>query len=119
MKPYSTDLRERVIDKVESNPALTKKAIAQLFNISRSTIYDWIHLKKQSGSLEQPKISRPSHKRKITDLEAFKDFVIANASLSLQEMADKWSEPIGRETIRRGLKLINFTRKKKLYVPRS
>ena len=48
--PYSKDLREKIMSKFDSGMNPTE--IARLFNISRSTVYDWIEVRNHRGSLK-------------------------------------------------------------------
>lgn len=52
-------------------------------------------------------------RHKITNWEAFRDFAEVYGELTTAEMAQVWSEKVSRHTISRGLKKINFTRKKR------
>jgi transposase len=113
---YSIDLRQRVVDAVNSNMEIDQAV--EVFKVARRTIYDWIKLFKETGNLEPKTGYQKGHSHKIKDLEAFKIFVEENRGCSAQQMAEKWTELTGtitfHDTITRGLKKIDFTFKKKL-----
>ena len=50
-KPYSYDLREKVINAVELD-GLKKSEASELFNISRNTIDLWLKRKAQTGDFK-------------------------------------------------------------------
>ena len=50
-KPYSTDLRERVVASVLEGGLSRNKAAAQ-FSIAVSTVIDWVNRYQETGSLE-------------------------------------------------------------------
>jgi transposase len=50
-KPYSTDLRERVISAVESGRMSRRKAAAH-FDVGISTVIDWVARFRETGSVE-------------------------------------------------------------------
>ena len=59
---------------------------------------------------------RLSHriKSKITDWQAFEEFVARHGDKTQAQMAELWGQSISPRTISRGLKKIDFTRKKKI-----
>ena len=107
---YSTDLRIRVLAEYNKG-ILKKKEIAQLFQIDVKTVYNWARQQSVTGEIK-PKIGyQKGHSHKITDLKKFKEFIVSNPNLSLKELGLKWDN-VSRETIRRGLRKINYTFKK-------
>jgi len=49
-KPYSNDLRERVLDRVDEGHKPVE--VARLFSVSERTIWDWLALRKQTGTVD-------------------------------------------------------------------
>lgn len=47
---HSTDLREKALDYYEQCKNISQ--VAKVFDIARSTLYQWIDLKKQTGGLD-------------------------------------------------------------------
>jgi transposase len=60
-KPYSQDLRDRVIDAVE-NESMSRRAAARLYKVSPSTVVKWIDLYRRTERREPSRVRghRPS-----------------------------------------------------------
>ncbi len=52
-KTYSVDLCEKVVQFYKESQYKSK--MCELFNITRTTLDDWILLEQQTGQLKQPK----------------------------------------------------------------
>ena len=114
-KPYSYDLRKKVIDAIELD-GLKKSEASELFNISRNTIDLWFKRIQETGDLSA-KPNKPSgNNHKILDWSKFQEFARTNGDKTQKELAQLWPEEISARTISRALKKIGFTRKKKLMV---
>ncbi len=50
---------------------------------------------------------------KIPNWDSLREFAQAHGELTQAEMAEVWEQKVSRHTISRGLKKINFTRKKR------
>ena len=59
-KPYSMDLRERVVEAVEGE-GMSRRQAAARFGVSYSTAIDWVKRLRETGSVAQP---RGGHKPK-------------------------------------------------------
>ena len=116
-KAYSYDLRKRAVDIIKSGMNI-KKAV-KLLKIGKTSIYKWLAKDRLNESIEPKKNWQKGHSHKITDLEEFKKFAIENAHLTLSEMAKKHPTKPSLETIRKNLKLINFSKKKDLWIQRK
>ncbi len=118
-KPYSYDLRKKVIEAIELD-GLKKSQVSQLFNISRNTINLWLKRKAETGDYQALANQPPGNNHKITDWEKFHEFAVVNGDQTQVEMAKLWNGEISatpdgtlrERTISRGLKKIGFTRKK-------
>lgn len=111
-KPYSYDLRQKVIQAIELD-SLKKVEASQLFNISRNTINLWLQRKAETGDV-QAKPRRASGKgQKITDWEKFRAFANEHGDKTQAEMAALWEEEISGRTISRALHKLGLTRKKR------
>ena len=117
-KPYSHDLRCKVVEAIVLN-GMKRCEASEQFNISRSRIYDWLKRYEERGDVSPSHHNHSGHSHKITDWSAFEVFVREHADNTQAEMADLWPEKISDRTISRGLKRINFTRKKDLWVQRT
>jgi transposase len=72
-KSYSVDLRERVLQYLEKNK--NREAASLLFQVGIATIYRWISLKKEKGSVEP--LRRPYAYKRIDDQKLI-DYVEKN-----------------------------------------
>ena len=112
-KPYSYDLRQKVIESIELGE-MNKSQASVAFQISRNTIDLWFKIKASTGDYQAKPNLPQGNGHKITDWEKFKEFIKVNGEKTQVEMAKLWAEDISSRTISRGLKKIGFTRKKKL-----
>ena len=112
-KPYSYDLRQKVIQAIELD-GMSQHQSAMAFHISRSTINLWCQRKAHTGDYKAKPNLPPGNGHKITDWEKFKEFVKVNGEKTQVEMAKLWDGEISDRTVSRALKKIGVTRKKKL-----
>lgn len=115
---FSLDLRERVIAAIDNNERIGE--VAKKFTVSKRVIYEWLELRKETGSLAAKSGYQKGHSHKIKDWDQFKIFAEANKQDSAIQMAIEWEKltgiPISHDVITRGLKKIGFTSKKKLLI---
>ncbi len=109
--PYSHDLRSKVIEALERG--MRKSEASKIFNISRNTIDLWLKRREETGSYQAKQQYQKGYGAKIPDLEKFKEFAQNNGHLTQKEMAEVWEFDISDRTISKGLKKINFSRKKR------
>ncbi|MDF5712149.1 MAG: IS630 family transposase [Nostoc sp. S4] len=110
-KPYSYDLRQKVINAIVLD-GMKKTEAAQIFQISRNTINLWLQRHAQTGDYH-PKSNRPNRTNaKITDWEKFSQFAQIHGDKTQAQMAQLWSLNISKRTISRGLKKIGVSKKK-------
>jgi transposase len=117
-KPYSYDLRQKVIQAIKLD-GLNKSEASQLFNISRNTIDLWLKRLSVTGDFQSLPNQPPGNGHKITDWEKFRKFAQVHGDKTQVEMASLWEEPISDRTISRALKKIGFTRKKRPMATRN
>ena len=113
-KPYSYDLRQKVIQAIELD-GLKKSEASQLFNISRNTIDLWLKRRSVTGDFQALPNQPLGNGHKITNWEKFREFAKAHGDKTQAEMASLWEGQISECTISRALKKIGFTKKKKTY----
>ena len=113
-KAYSDDLRNRVMMAYDCGEK--QRSLAQRFLISEKTIYLWRKQRIQRGHYKPIIKYQRGHSHKISDLSAFKEFVIKNQSMTTKELAQAWGG-ISKSMVHRKLVLLKFTRKKKLWLP--
>jgi len=111
-KAYSYDLRKKVIEAIELD-GLKKSEASRLFNISRNTINLWFQRRSETGDIKEKTRIGNKSKAKITDWEKFRAFAVEHGDKTQAEMAELWTGEISARTISRGLRKIEFSRKKK------
>lgn len=112
-KPYSYDLRQKVIQAIELD-GLKKSEASELFGISRNTINLWQKRQAETGDFYPKPHQSPGNNHRITDWQKFRKFATAHGEKTQAQMADLWQGDISARTISRALKKIGFTRKKRL-----
>ena len=98
---YSLDLRQRVVDFVETTGSVSRAS--ELFKVARSTIYQWLARK----DLRPTQVKRRNRK---LDWEALKRDVEQNLESKLSKRAQKFG--VQPSAIHYALKPMNITRKK-------
>ena len=118
-KVYSIDLRERVLGSLDEG--LSKSAAHRVFDVSRSTIDDWLELREQTGSVSP----RPMRCGGVSSLQGkvFEAFVHDHAHATLGEMSQAWQQQTGVSltamSFSRALNGLGWSRKKRVGVTRS
>jgi transposase len=117
MRPYSQDLRERVVDTVQRGEG-TVRQIAERFLVSVSFVTRLLQLHRSSGSVE-PRPHGGGNPAVLTpeDLERLRELIRKRPDATLQECATHLGSPCSLMTISRALKKLELPRKKK--VPRA
>lgn len=99
-KPYSYDLRKKVIQAIELD-GMKKSAAAIAFNISRNTINLWLKRKQETGDYSAKPNQPPGHGHKISDWEKFRAFAQTYGQKTQGEMAGLWDGKISALSISR------------------
>lgn len=105
---YSQDLRARVMDYIESGH--THEQAADLFQIHHKTVFNWLKLKKATGSLT-PRPHRGGVKARVT-VEELEAYVEAHPDDTLEVMSKYFGFTI--PGIHYHLKKHGYVHKKKL-----
>lgn len=105
-KPYSLDLRERVLKYLEQFPNRTRAC--QLFQVGRATVFRWLSRKQKEGHV-QPLQRKYAFKR-VDDL-ALNEYIAAHPDQFLSEIAKNFG--VSPQSIFYNLKRLNITRKKR------
>lgn len=103
---YSVDMRERVIQFIKEGG--TKTEAAQLFKLSRQTIYNWTHKLESRGTLEDPP---PRREWKKIDPEKLKALIKENPDATQKELAQHFN--VHQTAIMYALSRLKITRKKR------
>lgn len=114
MKPYSEDLRWRVVAAVSSG--MPREDVAMRFAVSVPTITRWLRLKRETGGLAPKPVPGPSAV-KMKALEAALPARLADhADATLAAQCSWWQEATGVEvstaTMSRAIARLDWTRKK-------
>jgi transposase len=117
-KPYSYDLRQKVIQAIKLN-GLKISETSALFVISRDTIRLWLKQEQETGGFQALPNKPPRNGHKITDGRKFTFFVEVKVDKTQVEMSQLSSEEISDRTRSRAFNKIGFTRKKNLGLSRK
>ena len=114
MKPYSEDLRWRVVSAVASG--MPREDVAWRFAVSVPTITRWLRLKRQTGGLAPTPVPGPPAVKMIALLAALPERVAEHADATLEEHCSWWRDVSGVEvstaTMSRALTRLAWPRKK-------
>ena len=105
-KPYSTDLRKRVLQYLEKDN--DKRKASQFFQVGIATIYRWVARKKQSGTIDP--LKKRNTYRKI-DNQKLIAYVEQNPDHFLSEIAKHFG--LTPQAIFYALRRLKITRKKR------
>lgn len=118
MKAFSLDLRTRVVASIDNGMHINEAV--KFFNVSRRTIYEWLELRRKTGSLQAKTGYQKGRSSKIQNWNQFIDFAYTNQQYSSPQLIIKWEELTGikvsESVMLRALKKIGFTSKKKLLI---
>lgn len=115
MKPYSLDLRQKIVDAVDSG--LTHEDVADRFRVSTDTVSRYLKRRRATGSLaptpspgRDPLIHRDDHPALIAQLDAHPD-------ATLEEHCALWQDAgyarVSPATMCRMQRRLGWTRKKR------
>ena len=100
MKPYSKDLRLRVlaaVDSGEPRQEVARQEVAKTFSVSMPTIKRWLKRRRESGDVEpEPIPGRPARKGAMLK-EWLPEHLQANGDLTLEEHREAFEEHFGEE----------------------
>ena len=109
--PYSEDLRIKALDLIDGGKEVGE--VVSLLKISRASLFLWLKLRRETGSVAPKKDWRKGHGHKIKDLEKLRNFADQNQGLTGIEMAKKWGD-LSPKTMRKWLHYIGYTQKKRV-----
>src|SRR6266849_8677146 len=115
-KPYSDDLRERVVAAIESG--YTRKEVADLFNMALSTVGGFIRRKRETGNVSPDKFGGYKTFLLETYADLVKELVAEQPDSTLAELQVRLAKEkvkVSQSGISRFLHHINLTFKKKVY----
>ena len=115
-KPYSDDLRERVIAAIEAGH--TREEVAELFNMALSTVGGFIKRKRETGSVSPDKFGGYKTFTLEPHTDLVKELVAKQPDSTLAELQarlEKQKVKVSQSGISRFLHHIKLTFKKRVY----
>jgi transposase len=110
MKPYSKDLRLRVLAAVDRGMA--RKEVAETFGVSEPTIRRYLKLRRETGGVDPKPPSGPPARKGQALEAALPSQVSRNPNLTLEEHRELFYDEHGTEvstaTVRRALKRLGL-----------
>ena len=107
-RPYSTDLRERVLAAGERREG-TQAAIARRFGVCEATVENWLRQARQEGRRgPKPHAGGPPPRLTTDALAVLRALVLEDNAATLQEYADRLA------VLCRALQRLDLLRKKRL-----
>jgi len=113
-KPYSLDLRERVVAAVEGG--LSRRKAAAVFDLGIRTVIEWVRRFRETGSAAAKPMAGDRRSRLTEERDWILGRIEAEADLSLEELRDELRERgviVGYGTVWRFLAREDITVKKK------
>ena len=110
-KPYSLDLRIRVIKSLKENN-ITQVQTADIFKVSLRTIKRWVKLHKKTSSIN-PIVPISTKPRKV-DYKKVEEFIEKNPNKTLKEIGNKFK--VTDKTVWYIVKQLGITYKKTLFI---
>jgi len=110
MKPYSMDLRRKVLSAFDRGESAA--AVARRFDIHERTVRDFVR-RREAGRL-QPAKPGPRGPIKLTEADhrKLRELVAADPGITLKQLAGHMSAPVVESTIHRALKSLGLSFKK-------
>jgi transposase len=113
-KPYSEDLRERVVAAVEGG--LSRRRAAALFDLGISTVVHWVRRLRETGSVAAKPMGGDYRSRLTAERVWLLERIEAEPDLTLEELRDELKErgiSVGYGTVWRFFAREDITVKKK------
>ena len=95
MKPYSKDLRLKVLDAVERG--MDRREVARVFGVSLPSIKRWLKMRREQGDVEPRPIPGPPARKGALLKEWLPSQLERNPDLTLEEHCEALEEDRGVE----------------------
>jgi transposase len=94
MKPYSVDLREKIISVYEAGNTSIRK-VAERFKVNKNTVQDLVKRKREKGTLE-PSVATGGKPSQLSGYEQqIEEMVAEHLDYTLAEYCEYWEEKTG------------------------
>jgi transposase len=115
MKPYSVDLRERVLAALDRG--MTRSVVISTFQVSLASLKRWLAARRDSGSLApRPATGGPSLTITPAHQHQLRSQLAAHPDASLAEHTTLWNAAhntsLSQSTLGRAIRRLDLTRKK-------
>jgi transposase len=121
MKPYSKDLRLKVLEALDRG--MPRRGVAQTFGISMPTIKRWLKRRRETGEVTPKPSPGPPARKGVALEEALPAQLRANPDFTLEEHRDLFEETYGisvsTASISRAFERLGLPLKKRHSVLRS
>ena len=116
MRPYSTDLRERIVDAYHKAEGSVRE-LAKRFKVAPKTVQNYLNRKRKTGSVEpRPHGGGPTPKLDDAGVRELRTVVEEKNDRTLDEIANELERRckvrVGRSTVWRIVERLGITRKK-------
>jgi transposase len=116
MRPYSTDLRERIVDAYDKAEGSLRE-LAKRFKVAPKTVQNYLNRKRETGSVEpRPHGGGPTPKLDDAGVRELRTVVDEKNDRTLDEIATELDRRckvrVGRSTVWRIIERLGITRKK-------
>lgn len=98
MKPYSKDLRLKVLDAVDRG--MDRKEVAGMFGVSLASVKRWLKRRRETGDVEARRLPGPPARKRAALLEWLPLQLESNPDLTLDEHREAFGEDSGIEVSR-------------------
>jgi transposase len=93
MKPYSKDLRLKVLDAVDRG--MNRREVVEVFGVSLPSIKRWLKMRTESGDIEAPPIPGPPAVKRAMLSEWLPSQLQSNPDLTLEEHCQAFEQDWG------------------------
>jgi transposase len=119
-KPYSNDLRERVVAAIDAGH--TREEVAELYSLALSTVGRFIKRKRETGSISPDKFGGHKTFTLAPHTDLVRALVAEQPDSTLAELETRLAKEkvkVSKSAISRFLHRLNLTFKKRAYTPQS
>lgn len=121
MKPYSTDLRKKVVEAYENKEGSMRK-MEKRFNVSLGFVRDLVKLHRETGSVDPKPHGGGAHLKLTAEVLGYLKEIVTEKNDAIEDeiveiLKEKYGVEISRATVGRGLRKLKWSRKKNVSRP--